>query len=229
MMAFSGAQRTRSLVVALAGLLLAFVVIVALIVYVLFRGASGSSEKASEDGFVPVQQSSSAQVAEPASASAVASEALEVADGQCVDSAVADRSSAQSVAKTFMQAAFCWDSVLDSNTVAAQLRASDLVTEKYQGILLEQKDMRNSLEGEFAEARSQKAYTKVNVQPTPGDFAGEQSGKVLTGYIAQWSWVSRTGSGVLPGGRSGWDFVLVQDESGQWAVDEVHVNFMEED
>lgn len=217
---------------AVAGLVAAGVVGLVALVGLVFWGAfsllgSGGSQEAS--------------VAEPAvtvpeTAVAVSpSPELVVADGTCVNPAEVDRSDPDKVAAAVMSIAFCFDSVLDTNTTDALRRAEPLLTENMGALLADNRGSRNALSAQFLEAGKQRGYTYTTVEFVGSDAHHHHEGESLeeahdharddeggvhvsTQYV-KWTWVPRDGKGEMAGGYAVWTMNLVQDGAGAWAVD----------
>lgn len=100
--------------------------------------------------------------------------ATEEGSGECMRPDMADRTDAQSVAKTFAGIAYCWDAEQDKTPVDAVMRARDLMAPELVSAY-ESAQLRNPYQAQWSAAQKIQGRTVPEVAMT-GTDAGHQHG-----------------------------------------------------
>lgn len=126
------------------------------------------------------------------------------------------RDDAASVALTYENIAYCWDSTKDPNTQAGTNRALPLASQSWKDTQAKAKT-RNAFPAQFNTASKFHGVTDVKVSQGRGDMDADIDGdKAQRGIDVTWSWIGPDGQ-KAPGG-SAQDVVYLEKHDGKWEV-----------
>lgn len=158
----------------------------------------------------------SEEAKDTASASSASSDPAEQALDNCPKPDEAIRSDPASVALTYENIAYCWDSSKDANTQAGTNRALALASQSWKDTQAKA-NTRNAFQGQFNTASKFDGVTDVKVYQGRGDMDADIDGdKAQRGIDITWSWIGPDGQ-KAPGG-SAQDVVYLEKHDEQWEV-----------
>lgn len=151
-----------------------------------------------------------------ASPSSLSAHTAEQALEKCPNPGEAVRADATSVAVTYENIAYCWDSTKDPSTQAATTRALALASGPWKDTQAAAKPP-NAFQEQFDTAAHFNGVTDVTVSPAgDGVDAGTDAETTQRTVDITWTWVGDDGQ-KAPGGRAQ-DIVYLEKNAGQWEV-----------
>lgn len=165
--------------------------------------------------------SSSAPVASATSLAAGPTAGPDIAEGKCDGPIDVDRSNPDDVAYRIMKISFCFDTTVDDSTTDAMRRASSLMSEDMQSLLVE--TGKNSLSGQFLTYGKVRGYTNPVVKSVGSDAMAHDHGDSEEAHVSsmyvQWYWEGRDDAPRVEGGSAVWNMRLIPDGQGGWVMD----------